>query len=261
MSTPYNPFASPSPNGPQGGYPQYQDAPRYSAPPQAQMNSGYAPYYAQPTHEGRSPIWPKVGVIALFLLLLAGAFLPMMYAKATVEDFTNEFDVSIEDLPEGIDEDAFLEVNVTWWGNVNVIVEGIDHEEAHDAIEEEKQELLDDEEFVSALNLIRGMTVAILVLAGFAVVCVLFNNRLAALPGIIGAMIQLGAAGLAFMSVSAANGSDEIGATGTGTWIYFIASIVGFVFYFAVLAAGGKKYPPLQPAAYPAGQGAYYPVY
>lgn len=261
MSTPYNPFASPSQNGPQGGYPQYQDAPRYSAPPQAPMSSGYAPYYSQTTQEGRSPIWPKIGVVVLFLVLLAASFLPMLVAKATVEDITQEFGVSFEDLPEGIEEDGYIEASIDWWGGVDMFAEGIDYEEANKEIEEEKQALLDDEEFQTSLNVIRGISIAILVLAGLAVLCVLFSNRLAALPGILGSMLQLAAAGLGFISVAAANEEEAIGAAGTGTWIYLVASIVGFIFYIVVLVAGGKKNLAPHPAAYPAGGSAYYPAY
>ena len=206
MSTPYNPFSAQPPHAPQGGYPQYSPQPQYTPQPQpqyaaqAQPSTAYAPYNPHAGLKGSSPVWPKIGVIALFLLIVGSTFLPMLTAKMTAEDIANEHGVSSLMLPDGMDADGYVGLTLNWWGHVEFDAVGFDNNElGYDieaAEEEQKQELVENEDFQTLMALIAGGVILVLVLVGLAVVCVLFNNRLSALPGILAALAQMAGTGL-----------------------------------------------------------------
>ena len=259
MSTPYNPFSAQPPHASQGGYPQYTNQPQYTPQPQpqytpaAQPSAAYAPYNPNAGLEGRSPVWPKLGVIALFLLILGSTFLPMMIAKMTTEDLANEYGVSSLMLPEGVDADGYVGLTLNWWGHVEFDAVGFDEDalgyDIEAAEEEQRQELVEDEDFQTLISVISGGVIVVLVLAGLAVICVLFNNRLSALPGILAALAQMAGTGLIFFFISVAPEMEEnlTVTPGTGLWLFLAASVGGFIFYIVVLVAGGKKYPAVQP--------------
>ncbi|MCQ4621555.1 hypothetical protein KBX19_10060 [Corynebacterium sp. CCUG 71335] len=177
----------------------------------------------------------------------------MMTATATMEDIAKEYGMSTRHFPDGIDDDAYIESTLTWWGEVGFDAVGFDRDAPGvdiDAAEEEtRKEIVEDEDFQTMMSVLAGGIIAILVFAGLAVLCVLFNNRLSALPGILAALAQMAGTGLIFFFISVAPEMEEnlTVTPGTGLWLFLAASVGGFIFYIVVLVAGGKKYPAVQP--------------